>query len=298
MRRMDVLARIPITYTAIDGSVVHSPMIAGRLGGIETLFVLDTGSEVHLLTRELADRVGLEGAPGEAGTDHAGATLASWDIGSVELRVGRQDDTALTLGDVVAIPAPRPFPGWGVGGILSPQHLHPTASIVIDLWADELVLVEGSDDDLRSWLATRGSDLDLLALPRDAAFPSLVVPAALDPHPDIPVMLNTGGKHTEFLAEAAPGVAHGPLERTGGGVSGADVRASAGGPALLRVGGRRLPVGELYVRSSMIEPHGLIGMDVLRGTILVGAADPGRAVLWLVPPDADVESSADRSSSM
>ena len=181
-------------------------MIAGRVGGIETLFVLDTGSEVHLLTRELADRVGLEGVPGEAGTDHAGATLASWDIGSVELRVGGADDTALMLGDVVAIPAPRPFPDWGVGGILSPQHLHPTASIVMDLRADELVLVEGSDDDLRSWLATRGSDLDLLALPRDAAFPSLVVPAAIDPHPELPVMLNTGGKHTEFLAEAAPGV--------------------------------------------------------------------------------------------
>jgi hypothetical protein len=272
-------------------------MIAARVGGIEALFVLDTGSEVHLLTRELADRAGIEGVPGEAGTDHAGATLASWDIGSVELGVGDAGSTALMLGDVVAIPAPRPFPGWGVGGILSPQHLHPTASIVIDLRAAELVLVEGSDDDLRSWLATRGSDLDLLALPRDAAFPSLVVAAGIDPHPDMPVMLNTGGKHTEFLAEAAPGVTRGPLERTGGGVSGADVRASAGGPALVRVGGRRLPVAELYVRPSMIEPHGLIGMDMLRDTILVAAADPGRAVLWLVPPDADVESSADRSSS-
>ena len=29
--------------------------------------------------------------------------------------------------DVVAITGPPPFAGWGVGGFLSPQHLHPTA---------------------------------------------------------------------------------------------------------------------------------------------------------------------------
>ncbi len=277
---MKVIARIPITYTAIDGSTVHSPMIAGRVGGIEKLLVLDTGSEVHLLTRELADRIGLVGAPGEEGIDHAGAVMASWDVGTVGLDVA---GVGLDLRNVVAILAPPPFPGWGVGGILSPQHLHPSAWVVIDMRSDELVLVDGDAGDAGAWLAERSPDLDLMVLPRDPGFPSVVVPAAIDPHPEIPVMLNTGGKHTEFLASAVPGSARGEVGRTGGGVSGADVRASAAGPARLSVAGREVPVAQLHVRESMLEPHGLVGMDVLRGTVLTCAADATREVVWQVP---------------
>ncbi len=277
---LSIIATIPITYATLDGDRVHSPMIVGRVGGIETRLVLDTGSEVHLINRELADAIGLIGVPGEDGIDHAGATMASLDVGPVSLDV---DGFAIELADVVAIPAPPPFPGWGIGGILSPQRLHPTASIVIDLRADEMVLVDHEPDRLPAWLAHRAPELDLLDLPRDPAFPSLVVTAAIEPYPEIPVMLNTGGKHTEFLADVVPGIERGLIERSGGGVSGADVRTSLGGRQQLHVAGRRITIGELYLRASMLEPHGLVGMDVLRGTILTAARDPSRGVVWQVP---------------
>lgn len=156
---MKVLASIPITYTTLDGDRVHSPMIVARVGGIETRLVLDTGSEIHLITRDLADSIGLIGVPGEDGIDHAGATMPSLDVGTVGLDV---EGFALELAYVVAIQAPPPFPGWGVGGILSPQRLHPTASIVIDLRADEMVLVDDEADGLRDWLADRAPELDLV----------------------------------------------------------------------------------------------------------------------------------------
>jgi Aspartyl protease len=287
---MTILARIPITYVTQDGTVVHSPMIHGRIGGIETRFVLDTGSEVHLLTRELADRVGISGTPGEEGTDHAGATLASWDLGRVDLRVdaasddapGGSDPVSLPLNDVVAIPAPPPFPGWGVGGILSPQQLHPTATIVIDMRADEVILIDATDRPVERYLADRSPDLTTLELERDRSFPSVVVRAAIDPYDEIAVMLNTGGKSTEFLTDVVPGVTHGPAIRTGGGVSGADVRGADGGQQSLRVAGQLIPVARLQVRDAMIEPYGLVGMDVLRGTLIAVAADTTRPIVWQV----------------
>jgi hypothetical protein len=118
----DVVARAPISFEGADGVPKHAPLVAGRVGGIETLLVLDTGSEVHLLAKELVDEIGLAVEEGEEGVDHSGSTMPSWSVEDVGLELG---GAALTLADVVAIPAPKPFPPAGIGGILSPQHLHP-----------------------------------------------------------------------------------------------------------------------------------------------------------------------------
>ena len=243
--------------------------------------MLDTGSEVHLLTKELVDRLGLAVEEGEEGTDHSGATMPSWSVEDVDLRFGELE---LPLRGVVAIPAPAPFPGWGVGGILSPQHLHESALTVIDLVDDELLLVEGSDADVLAWLAGRSPGLATLTLQRDEGFPSVVVRAAISPHPELPTMLNTGGRNTEFAADAVPGAsAAAASERLGGGVSGADVLGAKVGEATLVVAGHDLSVASLAVRAAMHEPRGLVGMDVLRGTVLAVGADVGRPVLWQIP---------------
>ena len=274
------LARVPITFEAANGDTVHAPMIAGRIGSITTRLVLDTGSEVHLLTKELVDELEVDVEEGEEGTDHSGATMPSWTVGDVTLELG---EIELTLRDTVVIPAPKPFPGRGIAGILSPQHLHPSAVAVIDLVTDELLLVEGSDDAIADWLAQRSPALMTLSLARDEAFPSVVVRAAISPHAETPTMLNTGGRHTEFSRDAVPGLADAIEERLGGGVSGADVMGSMAGEATLVVAGNDLPVASLAVRTTMPDPQGLVGMDVLRGTILAVAADPSRPVSWQIP---------------
>lgn len=276
---MSVLARIPITYEVRDGGTTHAPLVIAGIGGVEGRLVLDTGSEVHLLNEELADEIGLVKVPGEEGTDHSGTTMPSWNVGDVDMSLGSAD---LVLHGVVAIPAPPPFPGWGIRGIISPQHLHPTAMTVIDMVAAELLLVEGTDADVADFLRSRSPALTLLTLTRDPAFTSVVVPGSIYGFAQIPTLLNTGGKGTEFSMAAVPGLSIDKSERLGGGVSGADYAGGSVGPRTLVVAGARLAVPALLVREQMHDPQGLVGMDVLRGTVLACASDLGRPVYWSV----------------
>ena len=275
-----VLALAPITYVGTDGSTQHAPLVSAAAGGREALFVLDTGSDVHILTKELVDELGLATEEGEEGVDHSGARMPSWSVADVTLVLGGMN---LTLEGPVSIPAPAPFRSRGIGGILSPHHLHPTAVTVIDLVADELLLVEGDDDAVASLLDDRSSALTTLSLARNASFASVVVPAAVRPFDEIPTLLNTGGKRTEFSRSAVPGLGDGPVEKLGGGVSGADVVGSSAGAQVLAVGGHDVPVAELAVRERMHDPQGMVGVDVLQGTVVACGADPGRPVVWQVP---------------
>jgi hypothetical protein len=274
------LVRAPITFEVADGGSEHAPLVVGRVAGVLTRLVLDTGSDVHLLTKELVDTLGLEVSEGEEGIDHSGAAMPSWSVEDVACALG---EVELVLRDVVAIPAPRSFPRWGIGGILSPQHLHESACTVIDLVADELHLVEGSDDAISAWLDERSPTMTTLRLARDTTFTSVVVRASIRPHMEIPTMLNTGGMRTEFSAHAAPGALRGFQERLGGGVSGAEVTGVNVGEATLVVAGRDVRVPSLAVRRSMHDPQGMVGMDVLPGTILAVSRDICRPVFWQIP---------------
>ena len=276
---VQVVTRVPISFEAADRRT-HAPLVSGSVGGIDTLLVLDTGSEVHILTKELVDRLGLEVEEGEEGIDHSGATMPSWSVADVALTLGAAE---LTLGDIVSIPAPAPFVTGEIGGALSPQHLHPTAAVVIDLAGDELLLVEGDDDELEAWLAERSPSLATLSLDRDPAFTTVVVPAAVRPFDEIPMLINTGGKRTEFSRAAVPGLGAGSQERLGGGVSGADVIGSSAGAQVIVVAGHEVPVAQLAVRETMHDPQGMVGMDVLPGSIVACAADRARRVVWQVP---------------
>jgi len=276
---LDILVRVPITFDAADRAT-HAPLVVGSVGGVDTLLVLDTGSDVHILTKELVDRLGLDVEEGEEGVDHSGATMPSWSVADAPLELG---DAELTLRDVVSIPAPAPFASGGIGGGLSPQHLHPTAVTVVDLAVDELLLVEGDDEDVEAWLVERTPSLTTLSLERNPTFTTVVVPAAVRPFAEIPMLLNTGGKQTEFSSAAVPGIGDGREERLGGGVSGADVLGSAAGAQTLVIAGHEVPIAQLAVRESMPDPQGMVGMDVLRGTVLTCCADPRRRVFWRIP---------------
>jgi hypothetical protein len=282
VRDVRILTQIPITYDVAGGGTTHAPLLLTRIAGVETRIVLDTGSDVHLLTKELVDELGLAVETGEEGTDHAGATIPSWAVEDVPLSLGALE---VTLRDVVAIPAPPPFQGAGIGAALSPQHLHPSAWAVVDLAGDELALVEADETELATWLEKRAPGLAMLTLARDRASAAVVIEAAIDPYPAIPTLLDTGGRRTEFAAEALPGLAVGEEERLGAGVGGTAVMGASAGEATLLAGGHRIPVDSLAVRSSMHDPKGLIGMDVLRGTVVAAAADVGRPVLWGFPAE-------------
>ena len=281
---MRILVDLPITFDVGDERT-HAPMIDVLLSGTPTRLILDTGSTDHVLTIELARTIGLAAEPGEPGTDHAGASVGSWTLGEVDVRLGGHD---ITLHDTVAITGPAPFEGWGVGGFASPQHLDPAAFAVLDLVGDRFLLIEADGDDptIEPDLARGYPELDVLTLPRIAGEATPVVLAAIDPFPPVPTMLNTGGRGTEFATDAVPGLAGVEPDRVGHGVGGTAVHGTQVGERALRVGTATFRVPGLLVRDEVGSMRGLIGMDVLRGTVLVVSSDQHRPVMWLVPRQA------------
>jgi hypothetical protein len=206
--------------------------------------------------------------------------VPSWSVGDLEVRIAEQP---FALHGVVAIAAPPPFEGWGVGGFLSPQHLHPSARVLIDLLNDRLIVVGPSLADVDAWLIARVPALWPIVLDRVPAEPTVAVPAAIEPFPAVPTMLDTGGRQTEFASATIPGLRGIQDEGGGTGVGGGRVVGSDVGERVLLVGGIRIGLRRLVLRDEMESPPGLVGMDVLRGTALIFSADANRNVVWLVP---------------
>lgn len=277
---IQVLVDVPITFQTEDGTTVHSPMILATIGGIGTRLILDTGSTDHVLTKELIDLVGVDAPPAEDGTDHAGAAVPSWSVGALEVHIAQRP---FVLRGVVAIAAPPPFGAWGVGGFLSPQHLHPSARVLIDLLNDRLVIVDSSGSDVDAWLIARFPELRPIVLERVAGEPTVAVLAAIEPFATVATMLNTGGRQTEFASNAVPGLRGTGDGRGGTGVGGGRVTGSDAGERVLLVDDARIPVPRLVIRDDMDDPPGLVGQDVLRGTALICSADPDRGAVWLIP---------------
>jgi hypothetical protein len=273
---------VPLTFEVGD-ETTHVPMVQAVVGGVAIKLILDTGSSDHVFTRELADAAGLPGEPGEPGTDSTGGSVPSSNLGELQVEIAGQ---AFGLRDVVAITAPGPFVGWGVGGFLSPQHVHPTAWVVLDLAAERLVLVDSDQDGVAAWLAERTPALRLLRLERVAGDPTILVHAGFDGFEPVVTLLDSGGKSTQFAAVAVPGLGGGEQSGAGHGVGGGQIVGSVVENRTLVIAGARLPVARLVVRDTMDGHDGLVAMDVLRGTVLTVSADRSRPVFWQVPgPD-------------
>lgn len=280
---ISTVLRAPIHFETQGGQAVHAPLVLATIGACRTRLILDTGSDVHLLTAELAREAGLALETLDTGTDHAGATMASWLVGDVPITLDEATgDSNLVLRGVVAIPAPEAFSRQGIGGALSPQRLHATAYAVIDEVADELVVVDGDPGSVRDWLLGRRPGTEVLSIERRPGADVPVVAAAIEPFEPVAVLINTGGRHTEYEPGVLPGLSTATLERIGTGVSGAPVMGGRAGSQVLRLAKGTLEVAELMLRSGIGDPPAMIGQDVLRGSVVAVGPDPSTPVLWQV----------------
>ena len=274
-----IVLDVPITFDVGNDQQTHAPMVHATVGGAPTKLIVDTGSTDHILTIELARQLSLEATPGEEGTDSTGASVASWMLGTVAAEIGGR---TFDLHEVVAITAPAPFAGFGIGGILSPQHLQPGTWAMLDLAGERFMLLEADLADVTTWLTDRAPTLELLRLDRAQGDPTILVRASVEPNEPVVTMLDTGGKRTQFTAAAVPDGGEGPQAITGHGVGGGASYGTELAERALLVGGARLPVQSLIVGPEMDGRDGLVGMDVLRGTVLTVSGDPERPVLWQV----------------
>jgi hypothetical protein len=271
-----LLAEQPISFE-INGHPAHAPMIDARVDGVEARFILDTGSTDHVWTRRLVGQLDIESVPTKPGTDHAGASTPTWTVGTATVEIG---GLSLAVTEVVAIDGPPQFEAWEIGGFLSPQGLSSDYWVVVDLIADRILLIDTDPSTGPTWIDEEYPDLTHLALERKST-DLLVVDASIEPQAPVATMLNTGTEETEFASHAVPHL-RGDHDIRGHGASGAEVSGQVVPDQILKVGETRFKLPSLLVREEMPEPAGIIGMDLLKGTVLVISPHPNDPVHWLI----------------
>jgi hypothetical protein len=284
--RPQVTFRGPLTFAA-GGEVFEMPMIDARIGDVRTKLVVDTGATDHLLTIDVAHQAKLPTRPGEPGTDTSGGAVESWDVGDVAVELAGRP---IVLHGAVAITGPPPFEAWGIGGFLSPQHAQPSAFIVLDLVTDELVLLEGTDESVFAWLDSTYPLLQPVEASRDTSG-VITVRAAIVPFEKRVMIIDTGDATTEIVASAVPGLAASPPTASGYAAGGADVTSIEVKGQTLEAGGASFVVPVLGVRDIPIPkdfagpepPAGVLGMDVLKGTVVALGRGTSHRARWLVP---------------
>jgi hypothetical protein len=276
---MSVRLTEPITFETIDGTT-HAPLVEAVVNGVPTRLILDTGASDHLLTIDLCEAAGVATEPGEPGTDSTGSSVPSWQARKVTVRIG---EVAFTFSEVVAIGTPPPFRSMGIGGSLSPQRLHPGAHVVLDLAAGR-VAMPGAVDDFDDWLAETYPGWRTLRLPSFDGDGTVLVEAAIDSFAPVVTMLDTGAKATYAAPDAGPGLGEGGVARsTGHGVGGTEAFGVDVPGRVLHIGDAALPLDLLIAGHELGVARCVVGMDLLRGTVLAVGGPPGSPVRWLLP---------------
>ena len=109
--RARLVLRVPIRFVTSDDLPTHAPVVLATIGAVRTRLIVDTGSDVHLITREVAAAAGLALTSVDLGTDYAGSEMESWLVDDVSVGFDEaRPEARLTLHGVVAIPAPAAFP--------------------------------------------------------------------------------------------------------------------------------------------------------------------------------------------
>ena len=178
-------------------------------------------------------------------------------------------------------PIPRSRNAAGAG-IATTSCSSISAFAIIDEVDDELVLLDAGADGVRAWALDRHPGVPVLLLDRAPGDARPIVDGAIEPHATVPILVNTGGRHTEFEPSTVPGLAGGALERIGVGVSGADVLGAEAGGQVLALGVVRVAVPSLKLRTGMDDPPAMLGQDVIRGTVVAVGSDPATPLLWQV----------------
>ena len=283
-----VFLETALLFTVPDGDgtrAIHTPLVQARIGDTTTLLIIDSGATEPVFTAALARAIGAKLQPAEPGTDHAGQSVPSWSM--TENAILNLGGRALTLDSPVVIEGPAPFERWGIGGFLSPQALHPTATVVIDLRSNLLSLVEGALEDISREVSARHADLSGLSLPRvdveGDALRLVIVEAALKPSAAVRLMLNTGGNEAEIAPYAMSGPLDGPEGVRGRGLSGAPVMGLTRSDQRLTIGGASIALPEVTVREQSAAYDAQLGMAALRDTVLVVSPRRDLPVGWWIP---------------
>lgn len=278
--RAQLIAEVPINFAA-RGQKLPVPLIPAQVCGVDGLLLIDTGSSHNALTRDFAEAHDLTNATATIGRDHAGETVttslaqtADWQLGEFRRPVE----------DAVVVAGPPPFKPLGIVGFLSPQNFFGAAHVVLDFPAGRLVALAGDANAARAWAVARYPGAELAVLPR-AAGPhtqKLYVQAQLASGASVVAEIDTGGSTTEFAANLLP--AEDTDETvTSVTVSGKKRAARVVDGQTLSLGGMKFGPLKVKARPTGTGPAMLLGIDLLRQTVLILPAAPNAPIVVLRP---------------
>jgi len=256
-------------------------VVRGRVGKVDTLFLVDTGANTHALTRWIAKKAKLTlEDKGDSSTDHSGKTMTSLRAPHPGLVIdgwGPVPDR-----DTLVIDVPEGLEKLGIGGFLSPQRLD-AGTLVLDLLRGEMRESHDADDEkgaLAEWSSFSRPEPRSLAEAvacRDDTTPlgalSFVVPAQVDDQP-VALLVDTGAQRTDLFSTSPAGKALSPRAEAGNQVllaSGkVDTKLLRDTPLAVGDVRQRLDVGLLPGSADPLCPRdGVLGIDLLRRCVLV-----------------------------
>lgn len=231
------------------------PLVQATVGGKPTLLILDTSAPE--------------------------TTLQAWfvkslEVGPTEFEGHRVAELPLQLGGhvttakwrlVETVPSERER---GIGGTLSPQRAVAAGAVAIDFPSKKLLGLDGKANAWLRWLDERSPKGQVEALPRVAPFgKGLHVKSKVGDGKEVTTSLASGQANTRYAASLF------------------DASLLAGGQQVkglhVRVGESEFGPMDVQVQPEATEVQGWLGMDVLRGLVLMVPVHELHPI-WLMTP--------------
>jgi hypothetical protein len=278
-----IIRTLPVFYdSAMTAQGFPSPLVRVRIAEHEAIFLVDSGASTHVLADWFVKKAGISSAETDSTAQgSSGKTTRERVVHQLEGHWG--DGQSFNLNEAVVVAFPRYFESLRIGGLVSPQLLAPPGTAaVLDLKIPALHF---------SPFARALSDLQLSELPpvaigrtqacrnRESVLVNrqYVTRVSLGRAADL-MLVDTGATKTILsrdskIAQVVEGrnETSAPSESVGGEV---DARRMVRGVRLLR-GGKSIALDpSIGGVSASCNAKGILGMDALRGCVLVlGASD-------------------------
>ncbi len=261
---------------AIGGRPFPLPIVHGKVAGVPTLILVDTGANAHIISGWLARKAQLTTrAFGDTGVDHSGHSIETRRATHPQLHVdnwGDLPDEPMLVTDV-----PDAVTRLGIGAFLSPQQLsNEDVSVVLDFQKSEMRTMRRGD----TLENTSGSALALdpprICLDKDSPLQGLafVLHAKIEGS-DADLLLDTGAHHSDLLMGSKVGKALQPRSEP----SKESVYAASGKVTPRTVKNAHMQVGGLEMtrdvdlipgkEDEFCPRDGVIAMDVLKKCVIV-----------------------------
>lgn len=131
--------RAPLRFD-LGGRAFPLPVVKATLAGQPTLFLVDTGANVHVVAGWLARKLGLPMKKlGDVGSDHVGKVITTWRVEAQAAALALEGWGPVTTNGLVVTEIPEAIEKMGIGGILCPQRLADEGdAVLLDLYRGEL----------------------------------------------------------------------------------------------------------------------------------------------------------------